>query len=289
MSRAIVLAYVACALIWGTTWFAIRVCIDPARGGYGPLDALALRFAIASCVLVPLALFATPWPRGWAWLPLVIAGLLDALGYTFVYLGEERVPGGVGAVIYGTQPLVLAVLLTAVRIERLTRRHLAGALISLVGVGVLFLDRLDVSHRQAFGVVLVLASVFVSTTYSMIMKRHGGRVPNLIATAIFLGVTAIVFGLGALIRGEPLPWPPPAAPTVALAYLAIVGSAVAFLCYFWLLDRTSLVLTSTLVFLYPLVALATDALFEREITLGARAYAGVAITLVGLAVSLRRS
>ncbi|HTR54480.1 MAG TPA: EamA family transporter [Kofleriaceae bacterium] len=286
MSRAVLAAYLACALIWGTTWYAIRVCIGP--GGYPTFASLGLRFAIASAVLVPLALRARPWPRGAQWLPLVIAGVLDAGGYLLVYLGEERVSGGIAAVVYGTQPLVLAVLLATTRMERLTGKHVIGACVSLAGVAVLFLDRLDVSARQAVGVALVVGSVVVATIYSMIMKRSGGAVPTLIATTIFLAVTALVLGAVALAAREPVPWPPPVAPTAALAYLAIVGSVVAFLVYFWLLDRTSLQTTSTLVFVYPLVALLCDALFERAISLGVRAYLGAAITLGGLAVSLRR-
>jgi len=277
-------AYAACALIWGTTWYAIRVSLD----GYPMLAAVALRFAIAAAILVPLAVRARPWPTGRAWGYLVLAGVLDAGAYLLVYVGEERVPGGVAAVVYGTQPLILAMLLTATRMEPLTRRHLVGALVSLAGVGVLFRDRLAVSPRQALGVVLILGSVVVSTIYSMIMKRHGAKVSALVSTTIFLAVTAIVLGAVALGAREPLPWPPPAGPTVALCYLAVIGSVVAFLVYFWLLERTSLVLTSTLVFVYPLVALAVDAAFERSIALSVRAYLGAAITLGGLAVSLRR-
>lgn len=286
MSRAVVLGYLACALIWGTTWYTIRVCIAP--GGYPTYVALALRFAIASAVLVPIAARYRPWPRGRAWIYLVAAGILDAAGYLLVYLGEERVSGAVGAVVFGTMPLVLALVLAATRIEVLTRRHVLGAVVSLVGVGVLFLDRLDVSARQGVGVLLILGSVVVSTSYSAIMKRHGGSVPNVVATAIFLGVTAIVLGIVAIVHGASIPWPPPVEPTIALGYLAVIGSVVAFLVYFWLLDTTSLQFTSTLVFVYPLVALVTDALFERAIALGPRAYAGAAITLGGLAVSLRR-
>jgi len=286
VSRAVLLAYAACALIWGTTWFAIRVCIGD--GAYPTLVALAARFVIASLVLLPFALRERPWPRGSANQPLVLAGVLDAAAYALVYLGEERVSGGVGAVVYGTQPLILALLLAGTRIEALTREHVIGAIVSLVGVGVLFLDRLGVSARQAVGVVLVFGSVIVATVYSAIMKRHGGGVPNLVATAIFLAVTAAVLGVIALVAGQGVPWPPPVAPTAALLYLGIIGSVVAFLFYFWLLDQTSLQLTSTLVFVYPLVALLIDALFERAIELGPRAYAGAGITLGGLAVSLRR-
>jgi drug/metabolite transporter (DMT)-like permease len=284
VSRAVVLAYAACALIWGTTWYAIRVCLS----GYPTLTVLALRFVIAAAVIVPIAATVRPWPRGRAWGYLVLAGLLDAGAYLLVYLGEERVSGGVGAVVYGTQPLILALLLAGTRIEALTRKHVIGAIVSLVGVGVLFLDRLDVSARQAVGVVLVFGSVIVATVYSAIMKRHGGGVPNLVATAIFLAVTAAALGVIALVAGQGVPWPPPVAPTVALLYLGIIGSVVAFLFYFWLLDQTSLQLTSTLVFVYPLIALVTDALFEHAIELGPRAYAGAGITLGGLAVSLRR-
>ncbi|MBV8762657.1 MAG: EamA family transporter [Deltaproteobacteria bacterium] len=283
MSR-VPFAYAACALIWGTTWYAIRVCLE----GYPTYTAVALRFGIAACILVPIALRLGPWPRGKAWGYLAIAGVLDAVSYLLVYVGEERVPGGVAAVLYGTQPLILAVLLAATRIEPITRRHVAGAIISLAGVVVLALDRFDVSPQQALGVVFVIGSVLVTTIYSMVMKRQSGGVHGLVSTTIFLSVTAIVLGIVALATRSGVPWPPPLRPTLALLYLAVIGSVVAFLVYFWLLRATTLLLTSTLVFVYPLVALAIDAAFERAISLGPRAYVGAAITLAGLAVSLRR-
>src|SRR5215510_16077874 len=62
VSRAVPVAYLACALIWGTTWYAIRVSIAP--GAYPTLAALALRFAIAAVILLPFAARARPWPRG---------------------------------------------------------------------------------------------------------------------------------------------------------------------------------------------------------------------------------
>lgn len=286
MQSRLVAAYVACAFIWGTTWFAIRVCIAP--DGYPTMTAVALRFALAALVLIPLALRVRPWPKGKAWMYLVLAGVLDAAAYMLVYLGEEDVSGGIAAVVYGTQPLILAIMLKLVRVEALTARHIAGAIISLAGVALLFLDRLDVSANQAAAVALVLLSVVLSTSYSVIMKRHSAGVHGIAATTIFLTVTALVLGVVALVDGGGIPWPPPALPTLALLYLAIVGSVVAFLVYFWLLERTTLLVASTLVFVFPLVALVTDVLYEHEISLGARAYVGVAVTLGGLAVSLRR-
>ena len=283
VSQSVLAGYLACALIWGTTWYAIRACIAE----YPTYAAVALRFAIAAAILVPLAIRARPWPTRKVWGWLVLAGILDAGAYLLVYLGEERISGALAAVLYGTQPLILAVPLTVARIERITKRHVLGAIVSLAGVAVLFLDRLDVSARQGVGVVMVVASVVIATVYSMIMKQHAKRVHGLVSTAIFLAVTALVLGVVAVIAHEPIPWPPPVVPTIALLYLAVVGSVVAFLVYFWLLGKTGLLVTSTLVFVYPLVALVVDALFERDLPLSGRSYLGVAITLGGLAVSLR--
>jgi putative membrane protein PagO len=285
VSRAVVAAYLGCALIWGTTWYAIRVSI----AAYPTMIAVALRFAIAAAILLPLAARARPWPRGRVWGWLIIAGALDAAVYLLVYLGEERVPGAVAAVLYGTQPLILALLLTAIRMEKLTSQHMVGAVVSLCGVIVLFLDRLDISANQGVGVGLVVGSVVVGTLYSMIMKRKAAALNHLVSTTIFVTVTAILLGAVALCAPGATPWPPPASPTLALLYLAIVGTVGAFLLYFWLLGKTTLQVTSTLVFVFPLIALVTDALFEREIPLTPRAYLGVAITLGGLAVSLRRN
>jgi drug/metabolite transporter (DMT)-like permease len=285
--QLIVLAYVTCALVWGTTWYAIRVCIG--EGGYPTFEAAALRFAIATAILVPALWLsrvrALPKNRAqWAW--LIVAGVLDALGYALVYLGEETVPGGLAAVLFGTQPLILALLLVVTGMERVTAASVIGALVSIAGVGVIFVDRMDVSAAQAAGLAMILASVVVSTVYSMIMKRHGEGVHALATTTIFLGVTAVVLGLVVLVRGPaPVVWPPPVAPTLALFYLAVFGSVVAFGSYFYLLRRVSLMTTSSLVFVMPIISLIVDALWESE-RLAPRTYLGIAVTLAGLAVGV---
>jgi drug/metabolite transporter (DMT)-like permease len=283
----VVVAYVVCALVWGTTWFAIRVSIGP--DGYPTYESVALRFAIASVVLLAICAIGRlrPLPstrRQWIW--LVVAGVLDAAGYLLVYLGEEDVPGGLAAVLFGVQPLILAILLFVTRMEPVRPGAILGAIVSIAGVALIGFDRSQASHAQLVGVFLVIGSVLCSTLYSMVMKRHAEGVHPVVATTIFLTVTAISLGLVVLVRG-PAPLAVPALkPTLALLYLAIFGSVIAFATYFWLLARLSLVAVSTLVFVFPLVSLAADALWEHQVRLGARAYVGVAITLAGLAVNL---
>ncbi|HUS64275.1 MAG TPA: EamA family transporter, partial [Kofleriaceae bacterium] len=69
-------------------------------------------------------------------------------------------------------------------------------------------------------------------------------------------------------------------------YLAVLGSVVTFVCYFYLLQRVTLMTASTLVLIQPVIALLVDAAWERDIRLAARSYIGVAVTLAGVALNL---
>ena len=258
-------------------------------GGYPPMLAAALRFTLATLVLAPLAWRARPWPTRGQWPWLIVAGVLNAIGYALIYLGEREVPGGLAAVLFGTQPLVVAALLYLTRIETVRATDVASALIALAGVAVIFADQLAVSGGQAVGVVLVLASVVVSALYTMVIKRHGGRTHVLASTAVFVGVTAVCLWLAAALSPHhAMPWPLPIQPTLALVYLAVAGTAIGFAAYFWLLARVSLLAANVLGFVLPVIALAVDAVFESHVQLGVRSYLGVAIIFAAVALAQRR-
>jgi drug/metabolite transporter (DMT)-like permease len=284
----LVAVYAVCACVWGTTWFAIRRCIG--AGGYPTFTAAALRFALATAVLA--AIYAAgggrPGPRSARQLAeMAGCGVLCAAGYALVYLGEESIPGGLAAVIYGTFPLFTALIATLGRVERVRPSSVAGALVALAGIAAVFADRLGVSRAQGVAVAEVLASVLVSALYTTWMKRAAAGVHPLASTGVFLGTTALVLGVASLVvERRSVPWPPPAGPTIALVYLAVVGSVVVFAAYFYLLDRVSLMTVSTLVLVEPILAIGVDAVFEHGVVLDAKSYAGMAITGIGVAVSV---
>ncbi|MGO8999728.1 MAG: DMT family transporter [Polyangiaceae bacterium] len=288
--RTIVAAYLASGIIWGTTWYAIRRCIG--EGGYPTFTSAAIRFVLAAGALgTAYALgFARPGPRGARQIgALVGCGLLSAASYGLIYLAEQSISGGIACVVYGTFPLFTALFATMGGIEKVPRRALVGAVVAFAGIGVVFGDRLDVSRAQAVGIVLVLLSVIVSALYSTILKHVAHDVNPLATTGVFLATAALPLGvLGAFVDRKPVPWPPPLAPTIALVYLAIVGSALVFGAYFYLLKRVTLMTSATLVLVEPIVALTVDAIGERSVVLGARSYAGIVVTLVGIAITVLR-
>ena len=253
------------------------------------MPSAALRFTIATLILAAVWRLglSRPTPTRKRVPYMVLAGLFNGVGYSLVYRAEESLPGGLAAVLFGTFPLFTAFLATVTRTERVAAHQLVGALIALGGIALIFSDRLTVSTEQAAGVVMLLCAVFCSASYGVILKRHASDINPLATTAIFLAVTAISIWLMAPFFGPvAIPWPPPAKPSIALLYLAIFGSVLAFVSYFYLLRRVSLMTTTTLVFVQPLIAVAVDAAFEREVVLSARTYQGMAIVGVGVLASV---
>jgi drug/metabolite transporter (DMT)-like permease len=282
------LTYAVCALVWGTTWFVIRICIGP--GGFPPLTAAALRFSIASVLLIGLWAvgIARPGPRtraelGW----MVVAGAFNATSYALIYRAETEISGGLAAVLFGTFPLVVALLAVVTRTERVRTQAVLGSLVSIVGIALLFRERLGVSAAQAWAVAMTLCAVVASGVYSVIIKRVASRQHPLAATGWFLSTTALGLWLGVLVVGEPaVGWPPAVRPTAALLYLGVVGSVIVYAAYFSLIRRVSLMTVTTLVFIQPMIALVVDAVWEHQVTLGAGAYLGGGIILAGVAVSV---
>ena len=281
-------AYIACALIWSTTWFVIRVCIGP--GGYPTFAAAALRFTLATVVLAAIAALglAGRGPRSWSqrgW--IAGAGVLCGLGYGLVYAAETSISGGVAAVIFSTLPLLTAIVTTVTRTERPSGASLVGSGIGLLGIWLIYRDRMHTSADQAIGVGLVFASVAVCAVYTLLLKRHTRDIDPLATNVVFLGATAVTLILFSVLYERRLPpWPLPARPTLALLYLGAVGSVIVFPIYFYLLKRMTLMAASTLVFIEPVLALLIDAIWEHEIRLGPQTYLGAAVTLAGVAVSL---
>lgn len=282
----VALAYAVCVGIWGTTFYAIRACIG--AGGYAPYQAAALRFVIAALILAAIVAGGLARPRptaraqiGW----ICAAGLLNFVCYALVYTAERSITGGLTCVLYGTQPLLTAILTAATGTEKTSRAAVVGALVSLCGIALIFWDRLNVSMAQATGVVLTLCAVLVATSFNIILKRKAGRVHPLAQNAWFLGTTAAAMTLLALVEDAPLPWPPPVGPTLALLYLAVAGSVVAFAAYFYLIQRTRLMTASTTVLVQPVLALVVDALFEAQ-RIDVYSYAGAIIAVGGVGASL---
>lgn len=281
-------AYLLLVAIWGTTWFGVRVCVQP--DGFMPYPAAAIRFTIAAALLACFCLIRRETivfpPFGKAkW--LATAGCLSGAGYALTYFAMHDAPGGIGAVMSAMAPFMTALLAAITRTEKLSRISLIGSLFALLGVALVFHDRLSVSAAQAGAVGLLVASNFVAAGSNVAIKHNGKGSSPLALNTIFFTFCALCLWIGAALSHQlSVPWPPPAVPTAALLYLTLFGTLIAFGSFFYLLSAVRLSTAMTITFITPLVALVVDAFFEKQIVLSAESYIGMAIVLTSVAASV---
>lgn len=287
--RAVIFAsFALLTLIWGTTFAAVRVGLV----GMPPFTGLALRFVLASAVLLAAGRMckvrfgATARERKlWA----AVAFLSFCVSYAGVYWGEQWVPSGLAAVLFATFPLFVALLgHFALRSERLGPAKLVGVLLGFLGVALIFSeDFAALGGRQvAIASAVMLISPLASSFSLVAVKRWGHDVHPLSLSAVPMGLAAGVMGGLALAFERDRQVSFDAVSVSIVVYLALIGSAVTFSLYYWLLRHVTAGAVSLISLLTPIVAVVVGAIFLGEPTT-ARMLAGSLLVVGGVALSAR--
>lgn len=263
MSNAVL--YVATALIWGTTWFAIKFQI----GDVAPELSVAYRFGLASMIL-----FAYCAVRGLRFrfdrrahgFAALLGLLLFCLNYILYYTATGQVTTGLVALVFSST-ILFNILFGALFLKSPVRlRVLAGGVIGVGGIGLVFWPELvgsAAAHATPLGLAIaIVATIFVSLGNIVSARNQlaGMRVvqTNAVSMAYGAGFTLLI----ALARGQPLAfdwsWPY----VVSLAHLSVLGSVVAFGCYLTLLGRIGADRVAYVNIVNPLIALGLSTLFE---------------------------
>ncbi len=278
-------AFVLLTLIWGTTWAAIRLGLE----GIPPLTGVALRFGIAGSLLLALV-----WRLGvrfrWSRAELglwAVNGLLSfTASYTIVYWAEQHIPSGLAAVLFATYPLLVAVIAHfALPGERLRWGSAGGILLGLAGVAVIFSDDLRLlggANVREVALVMML-SPLVSALATVAVKRWGAGIHPLSLTAVPMLLTATVVGALAFVFERQATVVFDLRSVGALLYLAVLGSAVTFTVYYWMLANAPATRVALIAYTIPIVAVVVGALLFQE-PIRPRVVMGGVLVLFGVAI-----
>ena len=249
------LAFALLCLVWGSTWLVIKV----GYGGLGPFNVAGLRFLLAGLVMAALVpLLRARWPRTrreWG-LAAFVGVVLFALDYGLIYWGEQWLDSGLTAVLFATNPLATALLAHLyLPGERATPRKLGGTLVAFLGVVALFAGSLRVDAALALPMLAIVGAAVCGALGSVATKRHGASLhpAGLNAPAMLIGGALLL--LASLLAGESPALPRDAGTWSAVLYLALAGSVLTFLVYFWLLRAWTATAVSLIAVIVPLVAL----------------------------------
>jgi drug/metabolite transporter (DMT)-like permease len=275
-------------LIWGTTWAAIRVGLE----GIPPFAGVSLRFGIAAVLLLVVGrMLGVPFGgrRHEVALWIVNALLSFCVSYGVVYWAEQWVPSGLTAVMFATFPLFVAILAHfALPGERLGPLGIVGILLGFGGVAVIFSEDLALlgGPMVALASAVMLSSPLAAAVASVAVKRWGKEIHPFSLSAVPMGITALVMGAVSLALERDATFVFDRTSVGALLYLAVMGSAVTFSLFFWLLRHLSATRISMIAYLIPLVAVGVGATLLDE-TLTARTVAGSVLVVAGVALTVR--
>ncbi len=264
--------------VWGSEWIVARTLDAP------PLGALALRYAIASGLLVAVALV-----RGVRRPGLLAAAISAAAGISFLALPGLLIGWASGRISPGLLVVVLAMapLLAALMEGRASGGLLVGLVGGVAGTALLASQGLSFAATQWAGASAALGAATLIAVSVVWVKREAADISVVWLAAIQLASAALVVGLSGWIGGgrSGFAWDWKLVGTEA--GLAVAGSAVALPLYFWLLrGMESFQLTATQ-WAATLVGVGEGLLLEREAP-GWRMVVGLAILCASLAALLRR-
>lgn len=274
-------AFAGCSAIWGSTFLFISIGNDTVP----PLWAATLRLALASVLLVAMTRLAgQSLPRGAALRAAAGFGFLNfGLSFCFLYWGEKTVPSGLAAVLYGTIPLSTALFARAAGLERLRALKIAGALVALLGIGVIFSGQLT-ARVAALPLAALFAAATLASASGVVLKR-GPRQHPLGANAVGAMVGLVVCAAGSFLGREPHALPAGARAVLPILYLTLAGSVVAFGLYMWLVNHWDVTRISFIAVVVPVVAVLLGTAVRHE-RLTAAHRAGSLLVLAGLVLGI---
>jgi drug/metabolite transporter (DMT)-like permease len=261
----VIAAFAALYVIWGSTYFAIRVTLDSMSAS----ASAASRFVIAGPLLLLLARL-----NGHSILPprreLVSLGMIGCLllvgGNGLVVWSEQYVASGLAALTVATTPLWIAIFGALLpRGERLPFTGWAGVLLGLLGLGVLLAPKLSSgATSEARGETALLLATLCWTCGSLYSKRVVLRVRPLVATGWEMLIAGVVLSLIAAATGGFSHFAPARQAWLALGYLAVFGSCIAFTSFGWLLQHVPAAKVMTYAYVNPVIAVFLGCVLRNE-------------------------
>jgi len=275
-----VLAYAAIYLIWGSTYLAIRIAIATIP----PILMMGIRCVSAGALLLLVAVLRGERP-GWRdWGNAAVAGALLFGGpYAALAWSEQRLSSGMAALLVATLPFWLA-LIEWMRGARPSGRTLIGLTVGLFGVALLVAGGLT-SRSAGWPMAVIIAGELAWAAGSVVSQPRLPK-PLPLNAGMPLAAGGALLLLFSLAIGEAHRFDPHAvsmASLMALVYLVVFGSIVAFSAYMFLLSVAPASRVGTHAYVNPLIAVALGAgLGGERLTLSI----GIAAVVIAAGVAL---
>ena len=262
--------------------------IEIALREVGPLTLVAFRAFFGLLFgLVVLFIQKVPFPRTWKeWAPLIVLGMTNiALPFFLISWGQKTIDSGVASILDATVPLfTILVAHFLVHDDKMTAQKVIGLLLGFFGVLVILIKDIGSGTNSITGeFAVILACVFYAAS-TIIARKFTEDMPAiyrsmgpLAAATVVMTMAAAAFEAPFNIPALPLTW-------IALAWLGILGSGLAFLIVFYLIHEIGPTRSTMVTYLMPLGGVTLGVVFLNE-PLTWQMIVGAVLIILSLAVA----
>lgn len=286
MNRSSYLPYLALAavcIIWGTTYLALRIAVLH----FPPFLFTIIRQTTAGLLLLGImfTLGKAAFPsKDLLWKQAIAGFFMISMGNGLVAWAEMHIPSGVAAIICSLMPvLVILINVTIHRDERPTLPILAGVVLGLAGIIMMFSEHLTGFSKPEYiiGIVFTFGAVVAWAGGSIWIKKknlESNPFVNAGLQMFFGGVLLVPFSIvfddmSRVALSSEVVW--------SMAYLIIFGSLVAYASYAYALRKLPMTIVSLYAYINPLVAVVLGWLVLDE-TLNMKIWLSILLTVTGI-------
>ncbi len=276
-ARLLVPALLACYLVWGSTYLAIRLAL----ASFPPFFQMGTRFLTAGALLLAwVVLRRQPLPTAVQWRhALVVGTLMLAGGMGLVAVASQHIGSGLIATFIAVMPMMMCGWSWLFG-QRTSRREVAGMALGLAGVALL--SRGASFSAAPVGIACVLGATLCWSLGSTLSTHRLPLASGAAGFASEMLCGGAVLMLISLAVGEQAAWPLQREAVAAWLYLVVFGSLIAFSAYLYLLAHATPALATSYAFVNPLIALILGVALAGE-TVTPGEWIACAVILAGVA------
>jgi drug/metabolite transporter (DMT)-like permease len=278
------LVFILLGAIWSSSFMWIKIAVQE----IGPITLVAFRVLFGLFFgIVVIFIQGVQLPRSFrVWSPLLVLGLINvAIPFFLISWGEQSIDSAVASILDATVPLfTILIAHYLLRDDKMTWPKVLGLLIGFAGVIVLMSKDVGASFGSLLGqLAVVLASVFYAIS-AVFARRTTEDTPGILRSAGPLVSATLVMWLATFFVESPVEIPQLGITWIALLFLGVLGSGLAFVMLYYLIHEIGPTRTSMVTYLFPLGGVILGVAFLNE-ELSWQLLVGAALIVVSLAVA----
>ena len=257
--------FILLGAIWSSSFLWIKIAVQE----ISPLMLVSLRVlfgALTGVIAILIARTRLPRERP-AWLALALLGLTSVvIPFTLITWGEQTIDSAVASILNATVPLFTFLIAHFfLHEDRLTTPKILGLVIGFSGVVILLIKDLSPgSHNSALGQAAVLLAAIFYAGSTIFARLHTEQVPGLVRGIAPLVSATLLMAVLTPVSESPLKFPSHPLVWLAVIFLGVLGSGLAFILWYYLLHEVGPTRTALVTYTLPLGGMLLGVLFLKE-------------------------